>query len=314
MMIFWQGSKPTLVRVAINNLTKGDLKMFTASKAIQTNEITNLDDLAQIETPNRDDVSDIFKPVSHFDFVTTIIEGLKDKNGKPRKFIDKQSNEVIEMETTGFKAVVSGAYKNPTEDKTYFGTEIHGSLDINAYRDGKLIQPCNGEMDMKLGFKNSNTSQTQLEMFISALVKVCSNGMIADKVLDSVRRKHTIGMNLAETVDNGLITYSQRFGAIEETADRFRNTEVSSTQLHDVLMNSVKRKLVSWSGMGKVHDEYYSTDHRDKHGEGNLWSVYNAFTEVAKGFSPERQTKVFAGMNDVFYDARVAPKPQYSFN
>lgn len=288
--------------------------MFTASKAIETKQITTLDDLALLETPVRDDVSSIYKPVSHFDFVTTMIEGLKDKNGRPRKFIDKSSNEIIEMEATGFKAVVSGVFHNITEKKTYFGTEIHGSLDINAYRDGKLIQPCNGEMDMKLGYKNSNTSQTQLEMFISALVKVCGNGMIADKVLDSLRKKHTIGMNLPETVNNGLEIYAQRFGALEETADRFRNTEINSTQLHDVLINSTKRKLVSWSGMGKVHDEYMSTDHRDKHGEGNLWSVYNAFTEVAKGFSPERQTKVFAGMNDVFYDARVAPKPQYSFN
>ena len=289
--------------------------MFTSNKTVDQRKITDLEELATIEPPNRDDVSEIFKPVKHFDFVNTMIEGLKDRQGRPRKFIDDSTGDIIELEATGGSYIVSGSYFNKTEKKNYFGTDIHGALDIVAHRDGKLIEPCGGEMDMKLGFKSSNASKVPLVMFVSALVKVCSNGMIADKILDKMSRKHTIGMNLKDSVDNGLQVYAKRFGQIEETVDRFKQTAINQSQLNDILVSAcTSRKLVSWSGAGKVNDEYESTDHRDKHGEGNLWSVYNAFTEVAKGFSPERQTKVFGGLSDCFWDARVAPKPEYSFS
>ena len=94
--------------------------MFTSNKTVDQRKITDLEELATIEPPNRDDVSEIFKPVKHFDFVNTMIEGLKDRQGRPRKFVDDSTGDIIELEATGGSYIVSGSYFNKTEKKNYF--------------------------------------------------------------------------------------------------------------------------------------------------------------------------------------------------
>jgi len=71
--------------------------MFTSNKTVDQRKITDLEELATIEPPNRDDVSEIFKPVKHFDFVNTMIEGLKDRQGRPRKFVDDSTGTLLNL-------------------------------------------------------------------------------------------------------------------------------------------------------------------------------------------------------------------------
>jgi hypothetical protein len=55
-----------------------------------------------------------------------------------------------------------------------------------------------------------------------------------------------------------------------------------------VLVEAGRRRIVPWSAVGKVDAEWREPRH-EEFGERTGWSLYNAFTEIAKGFSMRKE-------------------------
>ncbi len=189
---------------------------------------------------------------------------------------------------------------------------IHTSLDkhkikINNeawYPNGRFEGRLHGTMELAipkhvpmkgttfcLGVQHSNLGDHALKFAVGAKVFVCSNGMVTGDY--AVKRKHTVGIDLQETIDNGIATYLTRISEIKVVTAKMQAIEMSRDEVDHVLMQAGREGLMSWSRIGMVDEEYSKPTFNDFK-ERDAWSLYNAFTFIMQKMPPHYH---IAGMN-----------------
>jgi len=179
---------------------------------------------------------------------------------------------------------------------------LYGSLDLLPAPEMKIEVPKG--VGLSLGLRHSNNGRYALTFFAGARVFVCSNGMISEQFTPGDRKRHTMNLNLQDTIDAGLVQFAD--GARDSLAKEIKALQgmdySSELKVHHVLCRTGALGLVPWSQLGKVEAAWRTPPHPEFKPR-NGWSLYNAFTEVAKSFSPANQAKSISGIRTVFQEA-----------
>jgi hypothetical protein len=178
---------------------------------------------------------------------------------------------------------------------------LYGTLDLLPLPEMKIELPRG--VGLSLGLRHSNNGRHALTFFAGVRVFVCSNGMISERFTPGERKRHTMNLNLSDTVDAGLVQFAD--GARANLAAEIKALQgmdyTNELKVHNVLCRTGAEGLVPWSQLGKVEQAWRTPPHpefKDRNG----WSLYNAFTEVAKSFSPTNQARAIGGLRGIFQE------------
>jgi hypothetical protein len=190
------------------------------------------------------------------------------------------------------------------------GAGLYGAFDLLPTKDLKVNIPKG--VGLSLGFRHSNNGRYALQFFAGVKVFVCSNGMISDVFEPGDRKRHTKNLILSEVIDEGLETFG-------EAAKRGISKEITSLQgmdmkselkVHHILCRAGATGVMPWSQIGKVEQAWRTPPHPEFKPR-NGWSLYNAFTEVAKSFSAVNQAETLNGARLLL---REVAHSQHRFN
>lgn len=219
--------------------------------------------------------------------------------------------EISEFQNTKGEAVNLTANKEEWSVGGQYRTELFGNIDITAHVNGSEVVIADGAITPQLSILASNSSRVAMQLFLSGRVMVCANGMFVDKILDSVKRKQTKNLSYRSIIDEGLQNYVNRLDKIQEKYDIMKDTPVNHSQYSEALISAGRRGIIAWSGLGKVDQEWKNPRHAEFSGK-DVWSLYNAFTEVSKEMSPANQIRTIGGIDYALWDAGLAEKPEHA--
>lgn len=164
-----------------------------------------------------------------------------------------------------------------------FGLRIKGS-------DGASLAMPEGT-ELALGFLNSNARRSALRVTLGASVACCTNGMCSGQLM--LRQRHDGSFDLADSISDALDAYAAEAEALPYGIAALKETELSPATANEILMQAGRAKLVGWSAIGKVDEEYRKPTFAE-HGKGTAWALLQAFTYAARAnISPVRQMDTF---------------------
>ncbi len=231
-------------------------------------DVASREEIRAIAIPEREDVSDRWKGVGHAELLDSLDATLADRG----------------ITTHGERLALGDE-----------GQTLYGSVMLAGT---KLAVP--GDMNLALGFRHSNMSRYALTFWVGAVVLVCSNGMVAqESSAATIRRKHTSGMDLDQTVAIGVDSIAVGLEQIKSFKRSLVSQPVAEADAAEHLVMAGRQGILPWSQIGKV-DKVYNSPNFPVFAERNRWSLYNAFTEVIKGRSPLKQLPALAATTALF--------------
>jgi len=217
-------------------------------------------ELANIYTPS---TTASWHPVSHFDAATKVIAETQRRGYR------------IADEQWGVNAL---------------GTKMFGV--IRCFPDG------HPEYSRAIGVRNSNDKSLALGLVAGARIIVCDNLCFGGEV--KLARKHTAKIDV-----EWFITYSfdvlqtSGFAKLECGIDRLKNTPLTIDQARILIVQSAESGAIPSSDIIPVLEEFVEPRY-DDFAERNCWSLYNAFTELAKKYSPARADVCYRKLSEQF--------------
>jgi len=161
------------------------------------------------------------------------------------------------------------------------GSELAGVIDVDIPK----VKPPKGQ-SFSLGFLTSNDRKRALKLTVGTNVFVCSNGLVTGEII--LRRKHTLGLDLAADLNPALDTYVTKAQSINEMVERLRDRKLKTTMVDKILMEAGRAELMPWSRIGDVDHEYRNPRFAE-HGKDTSWALLQAFTWVVKQNPPLAQ-------------------------
>ena len=160
-------------------------------------------------------------------------------------------------------------------------TEMAGALNLKI-NDVKLPEG----LSLSLGILTSNAMKRSLLMVAGANVACCLNGMATGQIV--MRKKHTIGFNLENEIQDSLDEYRKQVIGIDQVVADLKETELPQKEADRVLMEAGRQRLMPWSRIGKVDAEYRKPTFAE-HGQGTSYALLQAFTYHVKKNAPLTQ-------------------------
>jgi len=150
-----------------------------------------------------------------------------------------------------------------------------------------------------LGFRNSYDKSMTVDGCGGTNVFVCDNLAMHGQFRFKHRHVGTVDRDLPAMVEE-LVGQMVGFKA-EMTAqvDRFKAAPVSDSRAHDVACLALRAGIVRVTSLPRVLDEWYKPSHVEFE-QRTAWSLFNAFTEIAKGASPATQMSGTLGLTGLF--------------
>lgn len=142
------------------------------------------------------------------------------------------------------------------------------------------------DQELSIGFQHSNCCRRSLRILVGSVVKVCTNGMCTGEVV--LKKKHTIGLNLAEEIDEALWKYVEAAKLIKSRTEQLKAVDLTPEQADHLLMEAGRQKLIGWCTLGQVSQEYLHPTYADN-GTPTAWGLYSAFTHIIKKVTVNRQ-------------------------
>ena len=172
-------------------------------------------------------------------------------------------------------------------------TELFGALDF-------LPTPSLGlpeGIGFSVGVRHSNAGRYALTLITGGRVEVCANGLfVGEQVLC---RRHTEELELRATVRRGLVDALGQSGAVRHWVTRLKGVGVRGHQADRVMMEAARQGVLPWSAMQHVDRAWRQPPHAAFRPR-TAWSLYNAFTEVARGRRPAGQLTALRGLRSLF--------------
>jgi hypothetical protein len=163
------------------------------------------------------------------------------------------------------------------------------------------------ERERVMGLRNANDQTFGTEGVAGDSVFVCDNLCFSGEI--KVGRKHT-----KHQVDDLPILMDKMVGylgaAWDNQAERvscYKERPLSKPEVHDIVCNAMKAGALPTSKIATVLDEYENPTH-DDFGPRNLWSLFNAYTEIGKawnGHSLQDRSIKMVGLLDEFSGHRA---------
>ena len=202
--------------------------------------------LAAVPTPTP---TETWRPLAHEEFVRRVEWEL------PRYGLD----------------VVNAAYALTHDGGRFFGL-------LQVTRNG-LENPA---YSLVVGLRNSHDKTLTAGLVAGSQVFVCDNLAFSGEV--SVSRKHTsfITMDLPMLIGNAVGRLLGLFQTQDERVRRYKNTRLSDAAAHDLCVRALDARAICASKIPALLHEWREPRHQEFKPR-NLWSFFNATSEVMKG-------------------------------
>lgn len=141
------------------------------------------------------------------------------------------------------------------------------------------------DYSLTIGFRNSHDKAFSLSYACGSRVFVCDNLSFSGEVVFS--RKHTkyARRDLNRIVVEAFGQLGEQRDLLDRRIEAYKRTQLSDTQVHDLLIRSCDAKVIANAGIAKVLKEWRGSEH-EEFAPRTAWSFHNAYTEVFKGSNP----------------------------
>jgi len=136
-----------------------------------------------------------------------------------------------------------------------------------------------------LGVRNSHDKTIAVGLAAGLNVFVCSNLCMASEIV--VHRRHTAGMELESLVGGVFDKLELSFIQLERNADSLRLQAITIDDARRIIVVAAEAKAIPSQDILAVLNEFRKPKHEEFQ-ERTRWSLLNAFTEIAKKYSPPR--------------------------
>lgn len=221
-------------------------------------ETISLDDLERLVTPpaERSDGGRLWQPIPHYYFQDEV-----------RQALTNQGMQVVNEA----HAITHNRKQGDIGDR-YFGfLQLHGG---------------NGTCEV-VGLRNSHDKTFSAGIVMGMGVFICDNLSFSGEI--KIARKHTrhILSDMPRMTALAVSNLGALRGFQEKRVETYRETKLDTRQLvHDLIMQSYRAKAIPSSQIGQVIEAWEEQPTHERYaeefGERNMWSMFNAFTEVMK--------------------------------
>lgn len=149
---------------------------------------------------------------------------------------------------------------------------------------------------------NGNDHKHALRVGLGSMALVCSNGMVsAEKTFALVHREHC-NERLPDLVADLLHEHRNWHRNLMNFLDRLRKYRVSREEVNDILVTAMEQDVIPSSHIKKVLDLYLHPSYPE-YGEGTLYTLHSAFTEVIRSYNPALMPQKTMALQEILTEA-----------
>lgn len=153
------------------------------------------------------------------------------------------------------------------------------------------------QMTRCLGVRNSHDKSLALGLTVGLNVIVCSNLCFGGEV--TINRKHTNGIDLEALIPEAFDNLGHQFIRLEHRVEELQDEKITVNKARIIAVMAAESKAIPSCDIVPVVDEFRNPSHYEFE-DRNKWSLYNAFTEVAKKYSPARGDQCYRRLGNLF--------------
>lgn len=148
-----------------------------------------------------------------------------------------------------------------------------------------------------LGVRNSHDKSLALGLTVGVSICVCENLAFGGDVV--IHRKHTSGIEVEALVPQAFDNLAPQYDRLETNIERLKNHNVSLNEARSFVVKAAEADAIPSCDILTVLHEFRKPRH-EEFSSRNRWSLLNAFTEIAKKYSPARSDKCHRGLTNLF--------------
>ena len=143
----------------------------------------------------------------------------------------------------------------------------------------------NPEYTRCIGIRNSHDKSLCAGITAGVSVLVCSNLCFGGTTV--LQRRHTSGIDLDEMVEAAMSTLEDEYLTLEYSIEHLRRIPVKDDHARVLIVRAAELNTIPSCDILPVFQEFKSPSHAE-FVEPTMWSLLNAFTEVAHKYTPSR--------------------------
>lgn len=201
--------------------------------------------------------TDTFTAVPHIELVETIEGVLNNRGVKIATREDGSKREQFAISTNGMR--------------------LFGTFDLN-------LNGIAGAMAC-MGFRQANDKSMSIQIVVGVTVMVCDNMcMNGDEI--ALKRKHTSGLMLEPEIIRAVSKYEAQYMNLKGQITGLQSTEITDDRAKSIMWDAFcgKKPAMPLKYRNAVARTYFEPPH-EEFASRTLWSLHNAFSEVAKQMS-----------------------------
>ena len=148
-----------------------------------------------------------------------------------------------------------------------------------------------------LGFRNSYDKSIAVGLTVGLSVLVCDNLCFGGET--TLNRKHTAGIEVEELIPKVFDSLTVQFERLEENIEKLKYEYMPTSSAKLKIVKAAEIKAIPSCDIIPVLEEYKKPRY-EEFATRNGWSLYNAFTEIAKKYSPTRADLCYRMLGQLF--------------
>jgi len=179
---------------------------------------------------------------------------------------------------------------------TAHGARFFGLMQLVRENDAAIA----ADHSIVLGVRNSHDKSFAACIVAGSGVFVCDNLSFSGEI--KVARKHTVNIlrDLNGLVHQSISRLAAAYRQQEVAFEAYKNYAISNEEAAHMLVEGMSKKVFGCTQVPKIWKEWKEPTH-EEFTQNNVWKLFNAVTEVAKGWSPEtklQRTQLLHGLCD----------------
>jgi len=153
------------------------------------------------------------------------------------------------------------------------------------------------EYTRALGIRNSNNKTFSVGLVAGLSVLVCDNLCFGGGT--TIYRRHTSGIDMDSLIPSAFDSIGEQYNILEQRVASLKVEMLSIDDAKLVVVKAAEYKAIPSCDIIPVLKEFKNPRHSEFK-EENSWSLYNAFTETAKKYSPPRADYCYRTLSKIF--------------
>ena len=153
------------------------------------------------------------------------------------------------------------------------------------------------EHSRALGFRNSHDKSFALGLTVGLRVMVCDNLAFGGE--QTLHRRHTSRIEIEALIPAAFAMLPSRFLDLESRIGRLKARAMPADEARLLTVRAAEEGAIPSSDILAVLREFQEPRHAE-FAAPTMWNLYNAFTETAKKYSPERADCCYRTLGTVF--------------